>query len=212
MLDSKREIAYNYIIEMNSEGIKYTPKRDRISLDLIYHEVARRYLLHQSQEDIVAKTGISKGTLQAMTRRPQFIKIMNELKEKAFAGVDVSIISEKRNMRAEIMEAAEDSFDALTDLLKSAAAETTVVKVAQDFMDRAGGDFAKQPEEIKQPMININIVDAEVLTDALQREKKGRERLEELGAIELAKDPDKLEHPLLKKPEDGNEQNSKPAE
>jgi len=184
---------------MNSEGIKYTPKKDKISLDLVYHEVARRYLLHQSQEDIMAATGIQKGTLQAMTRRPAFTAIMNDLKEKAFAGIDTSIVSEKRNMRVEIQKAAEDSFDALKLLLTAAAAETTVVKIGQDFMDRAGGDFVKKPEEVKLPPININIVDAEVLTDALQREKKGRERLEEMGTIELAKDPGKLEHPLLKK-------------
>jgi len=189
---------------MNSEGIKYTPKRDKISLDLVYHEVARRYLLHQSPEKISEATGIQRGTLQAMSRRPAFIAIMNDLKEKAFAGVDVSIASEKRNMRAEIQQAAEDSFDELQKLLKAAAAETTVVKIGQDFMDRAGGDFVKKPEEVKLPPININIVDAEVLTDALEREKKGRERLMELDSIELVKGPGKLEHPLLKKAPDAD--------
>jgi len=196
---------------MNSEGTKYTNKRDKISLDLIYHEVARRYLLHQSPEKISEVTGIAKGTLQAMSRRPAFVAIMNDLKEKAFAGVDVSIVSEKRNMRAEMQQAAEESFDKLTDLLKSAAAETTVVKIGQDFMGRAGGDFVKKPEEVRLPPININIVDAEVLTDALERERKGRERLMQQGTIELVKDPGKLEHPLLKKPENGNEQNSRPT-
>jgi len=196
---------------MNSEGTKYTPKRDRISLDLIYHEVARRFLLHQSQEKITEATGIPKGTLQAMTRRPAFIAIMNELKEKAFAGIDTSIVSEKRNMRAEIQKAAEDSFDMLTDLLETAAAETTKVKIGQDFMDRAGGAFTKAAEE-RVPPININIVDAEVLADALQREKKGRERLEELQTFDLAKSPSKLEHPLLKKHEDGNKQDNGSSE
>ena len=196
---------------MNSEGTKYTNKRDKISLDLIYHEVARRYLLHQSPEKISEVTGIAKGTLQAMSRRPAFVAIMNDLKEKAFAGVDVSIASEKRNMRAEIQQAAEDSFDELQKLLKAAAAETTVVKIGQDFMDRAGGDFVKKPEEVQQPIFNINVVDAEVLTDALERERKGRERLMKLDSIELVKDPGKLEHPLLKKPEDGNKQNNRPT-
>jgi len=196
---------------MNSEGIKYTPKRDKISLDLLYNNIARRFLLHQSPEDISDATGIKLSTLQAMTRRPAFKAIMNQVKENAFAGIDTSIVSEKRNMRVEVIQAAEDSFDMLNELLQTAAAETTKVKIGQDFMDRAGGAFVKKAEEIEQPVININIVDAEVLTDALEREKKGRERLEKLQTIELAKDPGKLEHPLLKKPEDGNKQNTEPT-
>jgi len=196
---------------MNSEGIKYTPKRDKISLDLLYNNIARRFLLHQSPEDISDATGIKLSTLQAMTRRPAFKAIMNQVKENAFKGIDTSIVSEQRNMRVEIQEAAEDSFDLLSELLQTAAAETTKVKIGQDFMDRAGGEFTKKPEEAKLPPININIVDAEVITDALGREKKGRERLEKRQLLELAKEPGKLEHPLLKKHEDGNEQDNRPS-
>lgn len=168
---------------------------DQISLELTYHEIARRRLLKQSRENIAQATGLRLNTLQAVERRPAYRRILDKLRDKTYTGLDNALIGEKRNLRQEIQDVAEDSFDVLKDLLHTAAGEGVRVNIGQDFMDRAG--YHKAPA-VPVVAIQVNRTDAEVITEALDRERKGRIRLEKLE-LDLALPREKIKHPMLKK-------------
>jgi len=170
------------------------PGNAKVVLDLTYNEVARRLLMHQTPAEISQKMALKLGTLTQMMRRPDFLVVMEKVRGKTYEGVDKQLEDDAKSVRQKIIDIQDDSFDRLEHLLKNAASEGIQMHIAQDFLDRGG--HSKAPERSPQIQININPIEADVIADALHKEKQGRERLEKL-TITLAKPPKEIEHPAL---------------
>jgi len=166
-----------------------------VVLDLTYNEIARRLLLHQQPEEIAQAMNLNLSTLKQALRRPDFRKVLQELKDKTYEGVDKAIESDVRNIRQEIVDMAGPSLNRLKTLLEHAASEGIQKDVAQDFLDRAG--YSKAPETKPAIQVIISPIEADVIATALQKEKEGRQRLENLE-LQLAKKAKEVEHPALK--------------
>ena len=69
-----------------------------------------------------------------------------------------------------------DSFLRLRELMDSAVREETRMNIAQDFLDRAG--ISKRPIDSQGITININPIEADVLTTALKKTAEGAAALD----------------------------------
>ena len=166
-------------------------------LDLVYHEIARRMLLKQTDEEIAIHSGLKLASVKRMQDNPQFREILEALRNKAYAGVDRAIEGKTKSMVERLSEAADESYDRLRVLLKTSSSEQIVRDVAQDFMDRAG--FGKaQPQNTTT--VNIGTLEASVLMDALKREREAR-------ALQGDKDPLKLAKPITEHVEERDAKN-----
>lgn len=167
--------------------------KPRVLVDLMYGEIARRLMLHQDVEQISQSMSLELGTVKAILSRPDFKEKMRELEGKAYEGLDQTLKDDARNIRKQIADAAQESFDRLKLLLANAAAEGIQMKVAQDLLDRAG--FGRPQETAPRQVFIINPIDADVITTALRKEAEGIQRLEGIHKI-LLKTPETLEHPM----------------
>lgn len=158
--------------------------------------------MHQKPEKIAQGMALKLGTLNQMMRRPDFLKVLEKVREKTYKGVDQNLENDARNIRQEIVDIQGASFDRLKTLLDHAASEGIQKDIAQDFLDRGGHGVAA--EKTPQIQININPIEADVIATALHKEEEGRKRLEKLE-IRLAKPPKELEHPALQLREKTNE-------
>lgn len=170
------------------------PGNSKVVLDLTYNEVARRLLMHQTPEQISQKMALKLSTLTQMMRRPDFLKVVEKVREKTYGSLDKQLEEDAKSVRQKIVDVQADSFDRLEHLMEHAASEGIQMHIAQDFLDRGG--HTKAPEKAPQIQININPIEADVIADALHKEKEGRERLEKL-TITLAKPSREVEHPAL---------------
>jgi hypothetical protein len=177
------------------------PGNSKVVLSLTYNEVARRLLMHQKPEQISQAMAIPIGTLTQMMRRPDFLVVMEKVREKTYEDVDKQLGEDAKGVRQKIIDIQGDSFDRLKLLMEHAASEGIQKDIAQDFLDRGG--HTKAPEKAPQVQITINPIEADVIADALHREKEGRKRLEKL-TITLAKPAGEVEHPAFLK-EDNDE-------
>lgn len=177
------------------------PGNTKVVLDLTYNEVARRLLMHQKPEQIAQKMALKLGTLTQMMRRPDFLVVMEKVREKTYKDVDKQLGEDAKGVRQKIIDIQDDSFERLKLLMEHAASEGVQKDIAQDFLDRGG--HTKAPEKAPQVQITINPIEADVIADALHKEKQGRERLEQL-TITLAKPTKEVEHPAFLK--EGNDE------
>ena len=182
------------------------PGNSKVVLDLTYNEVARRLLMHQTPEAIAQKMALKLSTLTQMMRRGDFRVVLEKVREKTYEGVDENLKSDARDIRQEIEDQQGPSMDRLTALLEHAASEGVQKDIAQDFLDRGG--HGRAPEKSPQIQITINPIEADVIAEALHKEKQGRARLEKLE-IRLAKPPKEIEHPALQLKE-GNDEKEVP--
>lgn len=167
--------------------------RNHVMLEVIYHEMARRVLLHQDAAEIAQAMRINPNTVAQMLRRDDFKRILEEVRDKTFEGVDKQLESDARNIQQEIREeAAPKAYDKLMHLLNHAKAEGIQMRVSQDFLDRAG--ISSRPPEAPGIQIFIGPTEADVIATALKKEEAGRTRLEAIR-IELAKPVKELDHP-----------------
>jgi hypothetical protein len=144
-----------------------------------------------------------------MMRRPDFLVIMEEVREKTYEGVDKLMKEDTLGVRQKIIDIQDDSFERLKLLMEHAASEGIQKDIAQDFLDRGG--HSKAPERSPQIQININPIEADVIATALHKEKAGRDRLERLE-IRLAKPPSEVEHPAFLKEENDSKSGNKPTD
>lgn len=179
----------------------------RIMHELTFHEMARRLLLKQSAEQISQAMGIKLDIVKRTLRKKEFKKVAMDLQEATYRGLDQELKDDARDLRSEIQEAAFDSFDRLKELLHYGAGEAVVTNIAHDFLDRAG--YGKQKSDAPAVNIIVNPIDADILATALDTERKGRERLEKKGDLNLAKLPEDLNHPLTKDDEDSDTKSTK---
>jgi len=168
--------------------------RNQVTLTVIYHELARRVLMHQTPEEMAQGTRIPLETLKVMLRRDDFKRILEEVRDKTFEGVDKQLESTARNIQQEIREkAAPKAYDKLMHLLDNAVAEGIQMRVSQDLLDRAG-IAARQPAEGAKIQVIVGPVEADVIMTSLKKEEEGRKRLEAIR-LELAKPVKELSHP-----------------
>lgn len=170
-------------------------------LELVYHEMARRMLLRQTDEEIAQHMGLKHQSVKRIQENPQFREVLESLRDKAYQGLDRAIENKAKSMVERISEAADESYTRLLVLLKTSQSEQVVRDVAQDFMDRAG--FGKA-QPTNQTTVNIGSLEASVLMDALRREREARE-------LQTGKDPKGLAKPILEHVED-RKANSGPSE
>lgn len=185
------------------------PGNSKVVLTLTYNEVARRLIMHQKPEQIAQGMALPLGTVKQMLRRPDFIVVLERVREKTYEGVDKLMSDDAKGVRQKIVDIQDASFDRLKDLMEHAASEGIQKDIAQDFLDRGG--HTKAPEKSPQIQININPIEADVIATALHKEKAGRDRLEKLE-IRLAKPPSEVEHPALLKEGNDSEPSSKPTD
>lgn len=160
-------------------------------LTLTYHELARRLVMHQEVEQIAQGMALSPNQVKAAMLRPEFTVILDQVRDKAYEGVDKQIQSETRNIAQEIKDASGDSLDRLKSLLEGSS-DTIGMHVAQDLLDRAGHGGKQVAAPLTQ--IIINPIEADVLATALKKEREGEARLRDLVV-----DADKLDHPAIKR-------------
>jgi len=154
-------------------------------MELLHHEVVRRLLLKQSDEEIAQHTGLKLSTVKRMQDHPEFRDLLVKMRDKHYAGVDAVIGEKAQSMTEQLQGVAQDSFNRLKALLGSSS-EAIVRDVAQDFLDRAGfGKAAPAPQTI----IHIGPLEAEVIAGSLKREREARE-------LQGNKDPLKLARPV----------------
>ena len=165
--------------------------KTKVEFELVYHELARRLLLGQSVPEAAQAMRLSVERVQKLTHNTRLRAVLAELRDSQYRDTDRAMKDAGRNLRKEIQDAAETSFDVLQDLLVAAkATETGKIKIAQDFLNRAGLVEAETKAAI---VVNINTTDAAVLAEALRVEKAG-EKL--LGTNkELVAPATKFEHP-----------------
>jgi len=185
------------------------PGNSKVVLTLTYNEVARRLLMHQTPAEISQKMSLRLGTLTQMMRRPDFLVVMEKVRGKTYEGVDKQLKEDAKGVRQKIIDIQDDSFERLKLLMEHAASEGIQKDIAQDFLDRGG--HTKAPEKAPQIQININPIEADVIADALHKEKEGRARLEKL-TITLAKPAKEVEHPALQLKEHDSEPSDKPTD
>lgn len=164
--------------------------KTKVEFELVYHELARRLLLGQSVPEAAQAMRLSVERVQQLTHNKRLRAVLAELRDSQYRETDRAMREEGRNLREEIRDAAEDSFDALRVLLTTASQEGVKVKIAQDFLDRAGYN---EPEAEAAVIVNINTTDAQVLAEALRVEKAGLKRLKKTD--ELVAPATKFEHP-----------------
>jgi hypothetical protein len=155
-------------------------------LELVYHELARRMLLRQTDDEIGQHMGLKTQSVKRIQDNPQFREVLESLRDKSYQGLDRSIENKAKSMIERITEAADESYDRLRVLLKTSSSEQIVRDVAQDFMDRAGYGKATPTN---QTTVNIGSLEASVLMDALRREREARE-------LQDGKDPKNLAKPI----------------
>jgi hypothetical protein len=148
--------------------------KTRVETSIISHEVARRLLLKQPMEEIAQAMGIAEKTLQNHIRKPAFQTLLNTLQEQMYRPVDRTLGDKQRNLTEEISQAAFKSFDRLNALL-DAASEQTRMHVAQDILDRAG--YGKKQIVQTEGTLKIDTLDAQILLQALDADKRARERV-----------------------------------
>lgn len=163
------------------------PKPARLSLEVVYHEVARRLLLKQTEDAICQEMGFSRPALLGIMNRDDFKHIFYDLQSKTYAPIDQQLQLQSRNLRDEIQQACFESYDRLMSLLKTSASESIVKDVAQDMLDRGG--YGKKVED-NRTVINIGVLEASILTEALKKEDEGRKLLGEKTALQLTKPVD----------------------
>jgi hypothetical protein len=155
-----------------------------VRTELIYHEIARRLLLKQDESEICQAMQLPQKSLDHIQKRPDFRILVDQLRDKAYRGVDKTINESARSLTEKIAEVAVESFDRLQALLRTANSPTLIKDIAQDFLDRAG--YAKT-QPLNQTVVNIGTLEASVLTDALKREREARERLDGQDISRLAR-------------------------
>jgi len=175
-------------------------------LDVTYHEVARRILLGQEPNEIAEQMRIPHDRVEQILKRPKFKTLLEELRSNQYEEFDEALKAKTRDIQGEIEEECAASLDRLRTLAKEAASETVRMHIDQDFLDRGG--FGKKSQE-PTTLVQINQTDAIVIATALKKDKAGQERLK--GEEELAKTPDKLNHPLLKEANEPSGDGSKGA-
>lgn len=156
----------------------------KLLLEVTYQEVARRLLLKQPEEAIAQGMGISIPALKGILSRQDFKQIFHDLQSKMYSTVDAHLLSQGRNIRDEIEQAAGASFDRLMALLKESSSESIAKDVAQDLLDRAG--YGRKAED-SRTTINIGTLEAAVLVEALHKDEDGKRRLGERTVLELTK-------------------------
>jgi len=142
----------------------------RLILEVTYQEVARRLLMKQSEDAICQGTGLSLSALHGIMSRGEFKQLFHTLQTKMYKPIDEHLDQHTRNLKNEIEEACFDSFDRLMKLLKLSNSEAIIKDVAQDMLDRGG--YGRKVED-NRPVINIGVLEAAVLVEALQKEDAG---------------------------------------
>jgi hypothetical protein len=155
----------------------------RARLELLHHEIARRLLLKQSDEEISQATGLKLATVKRTQEHPEFRDLLDRLRDKHYVGVDAVIGEKVKSITEQLQGVAQESFNRLEALLKSSS-ETIVRDVAQDFLDRAG--YAKATPAM-QTVVNIGTLEAGILVDALKREREARTLQGDKDLLKLAK-------------------------
>lgn len=155
-----------------------------VRLELTYHEIARRLLLKQQDEEICQAMGLKATSLKNLTKRPDFRAIIDELRQRSYENVDGSIKAQATDLTTRIKQDATESYDRLLALLRSSASESIVRDVAQDLLDRAG--YGRAEKEVKAT-IQIGPLETSVLVDALRREREAHELNKDKDLPGLAK-------------------------
>ena len=163
------------------------PKPSRLTLEVVYHEVARRLLLKQTEDAICQDMGITRPALLGVMNRGDFKQIFYDLQAKSYAPIDQQLQLQTRNLRDEIQQAGFESYDRLMALLRTSASETIVKDVAQDMLDRGG--YGKKVED-NRTVINIGVLEACAITEALKKEEEGKKLLGEKTTLQLTKPVD----------------------
>ena len=171
-------------------------RTNNLVLELTYHEVARRLLLKQQPREIAEAMHMRIEALNTMLKRREFRCVFDALSARAHEPLDQAIDQRSRNIRREIEDHAAFAFDKLKDLLSGAHSEVVQKDIAQDFLDRAG--FAAAAPTQPQIQVVINPLEAEVIASALDRERQGRERLEQQHVTIEKKHADKSSRPPTK--------------
>jgi transposase len=153
-------------------------------LELTHHEIARRLLLRQSDEEIAQAMGVKVTTVKRLQSKPEFREILEQVRGQAYSGLDKRIEEERTDLASRIRQDAAESYDRLLALLHNSQSEAIVRDVAQDLLDRAG--YGPKREEAKT-VINIGPLETSVLVDALRREREAHEKLGDKDPLSLAK-------------------------